>query len=62
MAIREWTIETDTVRTVRLKHGYWSGRVPLTVDGETVFTRPAKLFDLVPDRCKSGYPPSASSA
>lgn len=46
MATREWNLETsEAVRTIRLQHGYWSGRVVITVDGESLFERSFKLCD-----------------
>ena len=45
MAIHEWHIEQPSEHTVRIEHGFWSGRAAIYLDGEELFRRGIELWD-----------------
>ena len=46
MTVREWRIVSPPGHTVRIEHGFWSGRALIYLNGEKIFERNRKLWDL----------------
>lgn len=45
MTNRIWHIENPAAHTIRLEHGFWSGRARIEMDGEPIFERGGHLID-----------------
>jgi hypothetical protein len=45
VATREWRIEGPAPHVIRLKHGYWTGRAAIWLDGALIYRRGVTLAD-----------------